>query len=272
MLKKRDGIFVALLVLLLIGLFIYFDRVQILEFARKQTRETLPPAMGYQETQGGDTKPPAVISKPVTTKPVQPSASSVKVVEGMNLSVPFTSQAPTGDWNQPFQDACEEASVLMVKEYYAKNTARVIDPSAATKSLLEMVTFEDTTLGYFLDTTVAETAIFAEKMYGFAKSEIISDPTIAQLKERLNKGEPIIVPAAGRLLKNPYFTAPGPVYHMLVIRGYTKDNKFIVNDPGTKHGEAYVYAFETIMNAMHDWDAKDVLNGKKVVLILHPKK
>lgn len=272
MMKKRDGIFIAFIVLLAIGLFIYFDRVQILEFAREQKRETLPPAIGYQEKQEVDTKIPSTPSTPVATKPVQPISPSVKGVEGINLFVPFTSQAPTGDWNQPFQDACEEASVLMVKEYYAKSTARVIDSSVATNALLEMVAFEDKTLGYFLDTTVSETASFAEKLYGFAKSEIISDPTIDQLKERLNKGEPIIVPAAGQLLKNPYFTAPGPVYHMLVIRGYTKDNKFIVNDPGTKHGEAYLYSFETMMNAMHDWDAKDMLNGKKVVLILHPKK
>ena len=35
----------------------------------------------------------------------------------MNLSVPFTSQAPEQNWDEPWQDACEEAAVLMLDAY-----------------------------------------------------------------------------------------------------------------------------------------------------------
>ena len=34
------------------------------------------------------------------------------------ISVPFTSQAPEKNWEQPWQDACEEAAVLMLDAYY----------------------------------------------------------------------------------------------------------------------------------------------------------
>ncbi len=161
----------------------------------------------------------------------------------------------------------------MVKEYYAKNTEKVIGTDIATKEILAMVAYQDKIFGYNIDTTTAETAQFAEKIYGLGVSEILENPTIDQIKERLNLGEPVIIPVAGQMLKNPYFTAPGPIYHMLVIRGYTKDGKFITNDPGTKHGASYLYTFETIMDAIHDWNpGADITKGKRVILILHPKK
>ncbi|KKR45570.1 MAG: hypothetical protein UT82_C0026G0013, partial [Parcubacteria group bacterium GW2011_GWB1_40_14] len=92
--------------------------------------------------------------------------------------------------------------------------------------------------------------------------------TVDTIKRELAAGNPIIVPAAGRELGNPYFTSPGPLYHMLVIRGYTSDDKFITNDPGTRRGEEYTYKFDILMNAIHDWNGGDVINGKKVIIVL----
>jgi len=247
--KKRDWLIVAILVCVSIVLFIYFDREQILALVRAKNTPVLPTPVVYEQTQ---------------------TIPKTKNAQEINLAVPFTSQAPTGNWEEPFQDSCEEASVLMVHEYYAGNTFAVIDPKNAETSLQKIVDLENKLFGYFIDTTVSETATFAEKMYGYGKSEIVENPTVDQIKTYLNKGEPVLVPAYGRALKNPYFVAPGPVYHMLVIRGYTKDNKFITNDPGTKHGQGYVYSFDTIMNAMHDWNEKDILTGKKAILVLHP--
>ncbi|MBI4122698.1 MAG: hypothetical protein HY462_01740, partial [Parcubacteria group bacterium] len=36
------------------------------------------------------------------------------------------------------------------------------------------------------------------------------------------------------------------------IRGYTP-TQFITNDPGTKRGEEFVYPYNTLINAIHDW-------------------
>jgi hypothetical protein len=246
-----------------------------LDALRGQAVPELPVPITYQEVEETNANElPAPITTSDLPQPIlQKEGGSVQMVTEMNLAVPFTVQAPTGDWNQPYKDACEEASILMVKEYYAKKGVATIDADAATKEILNIVAFEDTLFGYNADTTIAETAVLAEKMFGFVKSEILVDPTLNELKERLNKGQPIIIPVAGQLLKNPYFTAPGPVYHMAVIRGYTKNNQFIVNDPGTKRGKAFLYSFDTIMNALHDWNGgADILEGKKLVLILHPQK
>jgi len=61
------------------------------------------------------------------------------------------------------------------------------------------------------------------------------------------------VPLAGRELNNPYFRAPGPIYHMLVIKGYDSD-EFIVNEVGTKRGDSFKYKYDVLINAIHDWN------------------
>ncbi len=117
--------------------------------------------------------------------------------------------------------------------------------------------------------TVAQTGIVAEQLYGYNRVKVFTNPTIDQIKAELAAGHPVIVPAAGQQLGNPYFTAPGPVYHMLLIRGYTADG-FITNDPGTRRGEGFVYAFDDLMSAMHDWNAQDINQGQKAVLVVYP--
>lgn len=269
--RKKYWVIVIAILVLIFGI----AAVRILDAVRGQATPELPAPITYQEVEETNAK---TLPAPVTTsdlpQPIlQKEVGSVQVMGEINLAVPFTVQAPTGDWSQPYQDACEEASVLMVKEYYAKSGIKLINADTATKEILTMVAFQDETVGFNRDTTSAETAKFAEAVYNLGTSEILVNPTLDQLKERLNKGQPIIVPVAGRLLKNPYFTSPGPLYHMIVIRGYTKNNQFIVNDPGTKRGNAFLYSFDTIMHAIHDWNGDaDILEGKKLVLILHPQK
>ena len=65
-------------------------------------------------------------------------------------------------------------------------------------------------------------------------------------------GRPVIVPLAGRLLGNPYYTQPGPVYHMLVVKGIAENGDIITNDVGTRHGRNLTYAPDVFLNAMHD--------------------
>jgi hypothetical protein len=194
----------------------------------------------------------------------------VALPASVNLAVPFTSQAPHGVWAMPYKEACEEASLYMAHQYFEGSFAGTIDADMADRDLVEMVAFEVDLFGYFEDTTVEQTALIAEMLYGY-QTEILENPTAEQLKEQLAAGRPVIVPAAGRMLGNPYFTAPGPLYHMLILRGYTASNQFITNDPGTKRGESYVYSVDTIMNAMHDWNnGEDITEGAKRVLVVYP--
>ncbi|HLD21078.1 MAG TPA: C39 family peptidase [Patescibacteria group bacterium] len=289
---------------------IYTQRVEVLEWYRGVTAPELPEAVGYEEisqidvipseVDGGVEGSPSEESEQLVDPSVdesllqddndiieasEESADSLSIEESIdesvveeepalpvskNLAVPFTSQAPNGNWDEPYQEGCEEASVYMVHAYFSGMDEGRIPASTADEALLQIVEFEMELFGFYKDTTTEQTGVLAELMYGHTY-QLVANPTVEDIQSKLVQGHPVIVPAAGRLLGNPYFTAPGPLYHMLVIRGYTEDGQFIVNDPGTYRGEAFLYDFDTIMNAMHDWnEGGEITDGGKVVLVLSP--
>ncbi len=185
-----------------------------------------------------------------------------------NLAIPFTPQAPHANWALPYQEACEEASAYMVSGYYTGMESGLIDADIADAELLELVAFEQDFLGIYLDTTALETVNFIDAFYQYG-SFFELDPTVEEIKAEIAAGRPVIVPAAGKLLGNPFFSGDGPLYHMFVIKGYT-ENAFIVNDPGTRNGESFVYDIDVIMNAMGDWNGGSPESGAKVVIFTSP--
>lgn len=186
-----------------------------------------------------------------------------------NLAVPFTSQAPFGNWDVVHEDTCEEASVLMVKKYFDGETVN-IDPTVADTDLLAMVDFEEKN-SFFKSLTAEELGKFVEAYYPTLQATVVENPTVDQLKGFIDGGTPVIVPAAGQQLGNPFYSGAGPLYHYVVLRGYDETN-FVTNDPGTRHGENYSYTQSVLMGAMHDWNGGDPVNGAKRVLILGVKK
>jgi uncharacterized protein YvpB len=183
----------------------------------------------------------------------------------VHLSVPFASQAPLGDWSDPRQqEGCEEMSVIMVS-HFLEGTP--MSTEQALEDLLALSTWEEEH-GYGLDVNISELAAIVEDYYGY-KTAISTEVTAENIRRELAAGHPVIVPAAGRLLGNPYFSGEGPWYHMLVIIGYDQ-RRFITNDPGTRRGENYTYDFDVLINAVHDWTGvkEDIQQGRKVMLIL----
>lgn len=185
-----------------------------------------------------------------------------------NLAVPFTPQAPHANWDLPYQEACEEASAYMVSLYYQGVASGLVDPDVADAALWELVTFQNDLFGDYLDTTAVQTAQFIDQFYNLS-TDVVEDPTVDQIKAEIAAGRPVIVPAAGRELGNPNFSGAGPVYHMLVIKGYT-ETQFITNDPGTRNGEDYVYDIDVLMSAMGDWNDGDPANGASRVIFVWP--
>ncbi len=276
--------FDLIIILIAVSAVLYTQRVSISNWMYERSAPELPVAMEYEEVTS-----PVILSEPKASEESPQEQNNVDPLplnvdpspleefraqddkQEMNLAVPFTSQAPHGNWSEPYKEACEEASLYMVHAYYQGVKEKQIDPETAMAELQKIVAFEKELFGFYEDTTTVQTATLAELMYGYAHVETIDDPTVSQIKTHVAAGRPVIVPLAGRELGNPFYTAPGPIYHMLVIRGYTQDGKFITNDPGTKHGEAYLYDFDTVMNAMHDWNGgEEITEGKKVVLIIYP--
>ena len=204
---------------------------------------------------------------PATSTTIKSSNTIYELPSTFKLKVPFTSQAPHANWDDPYQEACEEASLIMVNAYLNNNP---LTPARADAEIIDLVTYEES-LGLSQDITIEQVATIAENYYGY-KTRIIENPTVDIIKQELTFQNPVIVPAAGRKLGNPYFSGEGPWYHMLVVTGYDR-NEFITNDPGTKRGEGHKYKYQTLMNAIHDWTGvkEEIEAGIPKVLVLYKK-
>lgn len=181
----------------------------------------------------------------------------------LNLDIPFTSQAPTANWDAAHEEYCEEASLVMANRFL---TSRTIDgPADADQAMSDMAAWEVEQFGYFESTTAEETAVIARDYLGL-QAEVLPY-SLQAAKEALVQGRMVIIPAAGRELGNPNFTAPGPIYHMLVIKGWTQQY-VITNDPGTRKGADYVYDPEVLAAAVGDYNHNDPTNGEKVMIVV----
>lgn len=183
------------------------------------------------------------------------------------LDVPFTPQAPEADWSYPWQDACEEAAVLMVYAYYDKVN---LTSKIAKQELLKLIEWQNENFGDYHDTDIEDTARMAQEVYKL-DTKVIDNPSLDTIKQELQYGNMVILPMAGRLLGNLFFTPPGPAYHMLVLIGYDDEtNEFIVNDPGTRRGKEYRYSYDIILESIHDWTGSKatIVEGAKKALIL----
>jgi len=182
------------------------------------------------------------------------------------ILVPFTTQAPYAVWDEYHEEACEEASLIMLKYFLDQ---KKLNPEIAEKEIQALIDFQIKKYGDYRDSTAQELVGLAKDFYGMKNLEVVYDFTKDDLKKYLAEGKPIIIPAAGRLLGNPYFTPPGPLYHNLVLVGYNK-NRIITNDPGTRRGEGYTYDIDILYNAIHDFTGKkeNIEKGRKAMIVV----
>lgn len=183
---------------------------------------------------------------PSSSKAAQPSSALIS-------NVPFTAQAPFGNWSDPKQEnGCEEASSLMAV-YWAQGKS--LNPTLAEQQILAVSDYEEAQHGNFYDTSPEDTVAWIFKGYFHYDNVTVKDNITAEdIKAELAKGDLVLVPANGQKLHNPHYKDPGPLRHMLVIRGYDDaKNEFITNDPGTRFGELYRYPETTVMDAIYDY-------------------
>lgn len=181
--------------------------------------------------------------------------------------VPFLCQAPFGDWREPWQDSCEEASIIMAMRFVS---GRPISRESGKREILALVKYQVENYGGHYDLTAGQSAKLIKDYYKH-EVEIRRDVSIREIKGELAKGNLVIAPMAGRELGNPYFTPPGPAYHYLVIKGYDDARGiFITNDPGTRRGANYNYKYRTLFQALHDWtgDKKTIDRGQKTIIVV----
>ncbi len=211
------------------------DLIEYNNISDKNT-ETFPPKAGMNasSTQNDDEVP----------------NPSELIKEEVNLKVPFIVQSPDQKWQGIYKEACEEASILMV---YGFLESKEITVDFAMTQIADMINWADTNITISEDLTSAQTLELARGFYKLT-GEVIKLNSIDDIKKIVSNGNLVIIPALGRELKNPNFKSPGPLYHMLVVKGYTKSGMIITNDPGTRKGKDYLYDPVIFWNAIADWD------------------
>ncbi|MFW5888435.1 MAG: C39 family peptidase [Patescibacteria group bacterium] len=189
--------------------------------------------------------------------PVGYTAESADLEE-MNISaspqeVPFTSQAPFGDWeDQRQQDGCEEASSLMAVKW---DRERSLTREEALDNILGASDYLQEKYGEYRDVSARDTVDWIFKDYfNYENVALKENVKVDDIIRELAKGNVIVAPMDGRELGNPNFTPPGPSRHMLLIKGYDSDRHvFITNDPGTRKGENYEYDARILFEAIRDY-------------------
>lgn len=179
-------------------------------------------------------------------------------MEGLPLKVihevPFTVQAPSGQWDKKlYQDACEEASILMATAWL-EGEKEDFSKKKAEGELEEMFELEEEYIGTAFDASAADTADFLKTYSNHDAIEVFYDSATEDVIKALAGGSVVLAPANGQKLDNDNFAGEGPERHMVVITGYDYESKeFITNDPGTRHGKNFRYSFENLMDSLRDY-------------------
>jgi len=202
--------------------------------------------------------------------PSTPIKQSAQIPAKFVLDIAFAQQAPFGNWDKIHEETCEEASMIMVDKYFA---GQQLNETIMEAELQKIIKWENDH-GYKVDLTAQETVDVLKAYFGLA-AHLSRNVTADQIKYEISQGNPVIIPAAGRLLGNPNFTGAGPLYHMLVVKGYNS-SQFITNDPGTRNGNNYAYSYNVLINAIHDWNSvtaasqseADMVKGEKVIIVV----
>lgn len=215
--------------------------------------------------------PPAVIKPSITPLPTAIyTTTSISLPSKYLLKTTFVPQAPEQNWDQPWQDACEEAALLTVVYYHNQ-----VNPDIATiKSDLQIAIDYENSQGWSHDVNLTQMASISAQLYNLRPS-LISNPSIIQIKQLISQNIPVIVPANGKTLykENRNFTHGGPYYHNLVILGYDDFwQKFTVHDVGTRKGAYFQYSYQLLLDSIHDFpksgNKEDIEAGDKKILIL----
>jgi len=185
------------------------------------------------------------------------------------IKTTFVEQAPEKNWDQPWQDACEEAALLNAHYYKSQQSP---SKEIIISDLKKLFKYEEGR-GWGHDIDMRKLGIISKSLGH--RPVLYRNPSVKFLKSQIDKKIPVIIPANGKELykENKNFKGGGPDYHALALLGYDDDKQqFIVHDVGTKNGAYFHYSYSLLIDAIHDLPAsgnkKDISTGIKRVLVL----
>lgn len=126
----------------------------------------------------GDTVAPA----PGLSKETTPASSPTPLPSQAVITVPFQVQAPYANWDALHEEACEEASLLMVKHFLDATAAGSADQ--ADKELMDMIAYETAT-GFGPSITLADLRKVADSYYSLTKGRLEYEITAEDIKREL---------------------------------------------------------------------------------------
>lgn len=167
--------------------------------------------------------------------------------------VPFSTQAPYANWDDPRQqDGCEEASALMAVSW-AKGES--FTRAEALETIIKMSDYTKEKYGEYRDLSTEDSLNWIYRDYfKFDKVSRRENISLQEIISEIRKGNLVVAPLNGQIIGNPHFVSPGPMHHALVIIGYdAPSNTFISHDPGTRHGENYKYDADILYQGIRDY-------------------
>ncbi len=216
--------------------------------------------------------PATIALDPSSPASASASASPEPLPASVLLPVPYTDQAPLGDWAAK-QHTCEEASLAMVDRYLAgDHSGSQIDPHTANAAINRITPWKPA-----VDLTTEQVGEVATQHLGWAHEVLTASRQ--NMQQQLALGRPLIVGVRTHGLGNSnypgYFThyeePAWSVSHYLVVVGYNASGSFVLNDPGITRGHGYAITYDQLMHAIDDLDlAYPSLNSGRVFLVLAP--
>jgi Peptidase_C39 like family len=201
---------------------------------------------------------------------VSPIESPQALPANVLLPVPYTDQAPLGDWADK-QHTCEEASLVMVDRYLGgDHSGSQIDALTAEAAINQITPWKPA-----VDLTAEQVGEVATQHLGWLH-EVLPASSL-NMQQQLALGRPLIVGVRTHGLGNPnypgystHYEQPGwSVSHYLVVVGYDQSGSFVLNDPGITRGHGYSISYDQLMHAIDDLDgAYPSLNSGRVILVL----
>lgn len=180
----------------------------------------------------------ASIGSPVAATATPGPASAI-------LQVPYTVQAPFGNWKF-HQESCEEAAVLMYHDFLDGDLRIGIPPAEADRDLRALKSWQVQNWGAEVDLSIDRTGQLAQQYYQY-KYQVI-DVTPDSIKASVAAGHPVVVPVMTHALQNPHY-GPMTVYHEVLIKGYT-DKGVVTNDGGVQEGRDWFYSWSILLSAI----------------------
>lgn len=201
-----------------------------------------------------------------------PTPAPTPLPDSVFIKVPYTPQAPTGNWDAAHEEYCEAAASLMVGRYYqnAKYAGDRIPASDAEQAMGQIVAYERQSWPGTLDLSLDRVAQVTQHFYDLDGT--IGPASLTAVKRALAAGQPVLIPlmthgGPGGTRISPHYGSVS-VYHVLVITGYDSQ-KVYTNDAGFIQGQNWAYSWDVLQSAMSAQESR--MGQPSVMLTFRPR-